>query len=184
MEEFLVKLLGHADLFAIFVSLTANVLVSIAGVLPSAFITLANLSFFGLYVGLLVSITGEAIGAIISFILYRKGIKKWRIKDYHHPVLIKLKDLEGYKAFWVILIFRILPFTPSGAVTLGSAFSKVSLWLFAIASTTGKIPSLLIEAGAIYGFMQVDLKWKIGLTLLVICFFAWRIGLHNTKKSH
>ncbi|MCM3387890.1 TVP38/TMEM64 family protein [Ureibacillus chungkukjangi] len=73
-------ILSQAGIFSIFVSILINILISITGVLPSAFITFANLSYFGLYGGFIVSIIGEALGAIISFVLYRKGLKKWRLK--------------------------------------------------------------------------------------------------------
>ena len=138
MGETLYQLLEQAGMFAVFVSLFVNILVSIIGVLPSVFITVSNLLFFGLYNGLLISLIGEVIGAIISFILYRKGLKKWRLKDAQHTVLLKLKNLQGKNAFWTILSLRILPFIPSSVVTLGSAFSKVSLGVFAVASTIGK----------------------------------------------
>lgn len=175
MTETFLNLLEHAGLFAIVISITVNVFISVVGVLPSVFITAANLLFFGLYNGLIVSIIGEGIGAIVSFALYRKGLKKWRFKDSQHLVMLKLRDLEGCKAFWIIVSLRILPFVPSGVITLGSALSKVSLPLFAVGSTLGKIPSLIIEAGAIYGFMQVELKWKVLMIVATILFLLWRV---------
>ena len=175
MQETFFQLLEQAGLFAVFLSLFINILVSIIGVLPSVFITAGNLTIFGLYNGLVVSIIGEGLGAFISFILYRKGLKKWRHKDYQHPVILKLKQLEGSKALGAILCLRILPFVPSGVITLGCAFSKVSLGIFIVASTLGKIPSLIIEASAIYGFMQVDLKWKyVIIVVTLILFLLWK----------
>lgn len=167
-------ILSQAGIFSVFVSILLNIIVSISGVLPSAFITIANLTFFGLYGGLLVSIAGEAVGAIISFILYRKGLRKWKSKGDQNKVLLRLKNVEGKNAFWLILGLRILPFMPSGVVTLASAFSKVSIGIFAVASTIGKIPSLVIEAGAIYGFLNVNLKIQIGIIVIVVCYFIWR----------
>ncbi len=181
MKETTLHIFEYTGLFAIFISLFVNILISIIGVLPSVFITAANLTFFGLYYGLIVSIIGEGLGALISFILYRKGLKKWRLKDFQHPIMLKLKYLEGYKAFWIILSLRILPFMPSGAITLGSAYSKVSLTLFAMASTLGKIPSLIIEAGAVFGFMQVNLKWKIVILAVFVLILMW-IGRVRRKE--
>lgn len=175
MENILLQLLEKAGFFAVFVSILVSIIISVAGVLPSIFVTVANLLFFGLFGGLLVSIIGEALGAIISFMLYRKGLKKWRTKDIPLAALGKLKELEGASAFWMILGLRVLPFMPSGAITLGSAFSKVSLPLFAAASTIGKIPSLVIEAGAVYGFMQVDVEWQITIIVIVIGFLIWKM---------
>ncbi|WP_251402866.1 TVP38/TMEM64 family protein [Ureibacillus chungkukjangi] len=121
------------------------------------------------------SIIGEAVGAIITFILYKKGLKKWRIKETQQGLIRKIKKLEGKNTFWMILILRIMPFIPSGVVTIGAAFSKVSLSLFAVASTIGKIPSLLIEAATIYGFMQVDFKIQIIIVIILLCFLIWKM---------
>ena len=78
MEDTLLQLFEQAGWLAVFISIFVSIVVSIAGVLPSVFVTIANLLFFGLVNGLVVSILGEAFGAIISFMLYRKGLKKWR----------------------------------------------------------------------------------------------------------
>lgn len=171
----MMDILNQAGMFSIFVSILISILISITGVLPSAFITFANLSYFGLFGGLIVSGIGEAVGAIISFILYRKGLRKWRLKETQHNLIEKIKTFEGKNAFWMILLLRIMPFIPSGGVTLGAAFSKVSLSLFAAASTIGKIPSILMEAAAVYGFMQVDLKIQIIIVLLLVSFVIWKL---------
>ncbi len=183
MKETTLQIFEHAGFFAILISLSVNIVISIIGVFPSVFITAANLAFFGFYHGLIVSIIGEGLGAVISFVLYRKGLKIWRLKDFQHPVMLKLKHLEGSKAFWIILCLRILPFIPSGAITLGSAFSKVSIGLFAIASTLGKIPSLIMEAGAVFGFMQVDLQWKIVIIVVFVIISIWTGGVRGKKTA-
>lgn len=175
MEGTLLQLFEQAGLFAVFISIFVSIVVSIAGALPSVFVTVANLLFFGLVDGLVISIIGEALGAIISFMLYRKGLKKWRAKEIQHPLFAKLKDMEGLQAFWIILGLRVLPFIPSGIVTLGSAFSNISLPIFTVASTLGKIPSLVIEAGAVYGFMQVDIEWQITIIVIIIGVVIWKV---------
>ena len=177
MEEKLLQLLEQSGLFAILVSLMINTLVSIIGVLPSVFVTATNLVFFGVFNGLLISIIGESLGAVISFILYRKGINKWKRPFVLHPKLLKLKELEGSDAFWIIVSLRILPFMSSGLVTFTSAFSKVSLGTFALASTIGKIPALIFEAGAVYGFLQVNLIGKIVISILLmsIIILIWKV---------
>jgi len=107
MEEKLLQLLEQSGLFAILVSLMINTLVSIIGILPSVFVTATNLVFFGVFNGLLISIIGESLGAVISFILYRKGINKWKRPFVLHPKLLKLKELEGSDAFWIIVSIRM-----------------------------------------------------------------------------
>ncbi|PYF01861.1 TVP38/TMEM64 family protein [Ureibacillus chungkukjangi] len=179
MEESLIQLFEQVGPFAIWLSLISNILISILGLLPSVFITAANVLFFGYMNGLLISILGEALGSIISFILYRKWLNKWKNKKrLQHPQLKQLEKTEGMNAFWLILCFRLLPFIPSGGVTLGSALSKVSLRTFTIASTLGKIPSLIIEASALYGLMFFETKWKIIISILLIVILFWK-----TKKK-
>jgi len=53
----------------------------------------------------------------------------------------------------------------------------VALGTFTLASTIGKIPALIFEAGAVYGFMQVNLIWKIVISILLISIIIliWKV---------
>ena len=66
---------NHRDI-AILISLALSIVVAVLGVLPSVFITAANILFFGFWPGTLISFLGEALGAVVAFVLYRKGFKK------------------------------------------------------------------------------------------------------------
>lgn len=63
-------------LLMILISIGLNIFIAITGILPSAFITVITVGFFGFNIGLFILIVGEAAGAIVSFILYRKGVNK------------------------------------------------------------------------------------------------------------
>lgn len=166
MKNFLMQMFESSGLLAIFVSIIINIIISILGVVPSFFITAANIGFFGFGNGLLISITGEAIGAIISFYLYRKGLKKVKTKvTISNKYLTKLKQTDGIEAFILVLALRIFPFIPSGLVTLISAGSKVGYLNFSIASTLGKIPALLIEAYSMQQILEWDWQGKLILGL-------------------
>jgi uncharacterized membrane protein YdjX (TVP38/TMEM64 family) len=175
METSLMQVFENSGLFAIFLSIIINIVISILGVVPSFFITAANISFFGFGNGLLISIMGEALGAILSFYLYRKGIRKVKTKvTINNKLLMKLEETDGFEAFILVMALRVFPFIPSGVVTLISAGSKVGILNFSIASTLGKIPALLIEA---YSIQQIlDWSWQgkviLGITsLLLLTFF-------------
>lgn len=150
METYLLDLFKALGYYAIALSVILNILISVLGVIPSFVITAANIKFFGFESGLIISILGEAFGAIISFYLYRKGMKtllnKNRINSKYAKQLMKS---EGIEAFYMIVVLRILPFIPSGIVTLAGAISKVGLINYSVASTIGKIPSLVLEAYSI-----------------------------------
>lgn len=172
MEERFVELLVQYKEIALLISLFASIVVAILGVVPSIFITGANILVFGFVGGLLISFLGEAIGAVVAFFLYRKGFKKVSqepLKKY--PKLTKLIESEGRDAFWLILSLRLLPFVPSGLVTFAGAIGKVSILMFAIASTIGKVPALLIEAYSVHYVFQLEWQQKITFTLVSVSIF-------------
>ncbi|RJS60478.1 VTT domain-containing protein [Bacillus sp. PK3_68] len=165
MENEFIQGMPDNPILAFLVSILLSMIVAISGVLPSAFITGANIAVFGFKAGLIVSIIGEAAGAVVSFLLYRQGVKKLD-RPLKSRLLKKLKDTGGLEAASLVIILRIVPFIPSGAVTLTAAFSKMGLLSFSVVSTLGKIPSLFIEAYSV--------KWTLGLTAnwqLIILFF-------------
>jgi uncharacterized membrane protein YdjX (TVP38/TMEM64 family) len=176
METILFELFDIHWLSAVLLSILLNILISIAGILPSTIITIVNIGTFGFAFGLLLSIAGEAIGAIISFYLYRKGVQKWDIaKKFTHPYFKELLQAEGWNAMILIFSLRLMPFMPSGAVTFISACSRVKAVYFAIASTIGKIPALLLEALVIYGVFQLDtrLQFMVFTAFGILLIFLW-----------
>lgn len=168
-------------LYAIWISIFLNIVISILGVVPSVFLTAANIAFFGFANGVIISILGEASGAVVSFYLYRKGIRKFLPKyEYTHKYLNKLQESRGMEAFLLIIALRIFPLIPSGLVTLAGAISKVNIVTFAFASTIGKIPALLIEA---YSVQQV-LTWSWqGKAIMVLISVLLVIILIRKKSS-
>ncbi|MBO0600047.1 TVP38/TMEM64 family protein [Sporosarcina sp. E16_3] len=171
MVEEVLQWFENSGLLAVLISIILNISISVLGFIPSVFVTAANISFFGFWYGLILSIIGEALGAMVSFYLYRKGINKVRYKvTINNKYLIRLHRTKGMEAFLLILASRVFPFMPSGLVTLASASSNVGMMNFSIASTLGKIPALVIEA---YSALQV-LNWSgqgkviLGISSLII----------------
>ena len=146
MEQTLLNVFENYQGYAVFISIILSIIVAVLGVVPSFFITVANVSFFGFFNGFLISLLGEAIGAIISFFLYRKGFKKIS-QDLlkKNEKVYKIINKEGKEAFILILAYRLFPYMPSGFVTYASAVGKVDAITFTVASTIGKVPSMLLE---------------------------------------
>ncbi|WP_264739089.1 TVP38/TMEM64 family protein [Cytobacillus firmus] len=163
-------------ILAAFFSISMNIAAAITGFLPSAFITAGTVAAFDLKMGLILLIIGEAAGAIISFILYRKGITKLtssfpRLKN--NRFFSKLQNVEGPVAYFMVVLLRVLPFVPSGAVTLAAAYSKMRLLPFGIASTIGKIPALVIEAFAVSHALK--LKMELQITIFLLAAFSFLV---------
>jgi uncharacterized membrane protein YdjX (TVP38/TMEM64 family) len=169
MEEYLLALSHESIAIFIIVSILMNMIIAVSGILPSAFITAANITILGFQGGFFVSVAGEALGAIVAFVLYRKGIKKVNSKvKLENKLLNKLKDTVGWKAVFIVILLRVIPFIPSGVVTLTAAFSRMGLLSYAIASTLGKVPSLIIEAYSIDSFLKLNTQWQIWIIAIIL----------------
>lgn len=176
MEEQLIYYFREYGNYAIIISILINIVIAVLGVIPSFFITGANLIFFGFWMGTFISFVGEATGAIFAFYLYRKGFKKMSQKSLQkYPKIKKLIETQGKEAFYMILSLRLLPFIPSGLITFAGAIGKVSLGLFALASSIGKIPALFIEAYSVYQVTQFEWLGKVILMLasFYLIYLVW-----------
>ncbi|SFA54496.1 Uncharacterized membrane protein YdjX, TVP38/TMEM64 family, SNARE-associated domain [Parageobacillus thermantarcticus] len=183
MKEQIIALLNTYENAAYLISILINIIISILGLVPSVFLTAANLAVFGFWKGTFLSFAGEAIGAIISFLLYSKGFKKLsESKLFSHPKVRRLLEAKGLEAFFLVLSLRLLPFVPSGVVTFVAAIGKTSLLIFMIASSIGKIPALLLEAYSVYKLMNWTWQGKVILTFLSICLFLL-LGRKSIEKS-
>lgn len=167
-EQLLILFQQHPQL-AIGISLLVSIIVAVLGLVPSVFITAANLLFFGFWNGTLLSFAGEALGAAVAYFLYRAGFKKAaQHKLEAFPKVKRLLNAQGREAFFLILSLRLIPFVPSGLVTFAAAVGRVSAGLFLIASSLGKIPALLLEAWSVYEVTQSSLVGKVILAVAAV----------------
>lgn len=182
MKEQLFEIFSQHPQAAIFISVLVSIVVAVLGVIPSVFITAANILFFGFWQGTFISLAGEAIGAIIAFVLYRYGFRKMSHNSLSkYPRLLKLIDAQGKDAFLMILALRLIPFVPSGLVTFAAAIGKVSAPVFFAASTLGKIPALLLEAYSVAQIAEFTWQGKVILLITAVAIIVWIIKAK--KKS-
>ncbi len=171
MGDTIISLFRDYPQLAVLISIGLNILIGISGVFPSYFLTAANIYFFGFYWGTALSFAGEAIGALVAFVLYRAGFRKYsRAKLEGYSKAKQLIELKGKKAFLFIFALRIMPFMPSGVVTFFAAIGIVSLWTFFIASTIGKFPALVLEALAVHQVLEWNFLGKMILMGVSIAF--------------
>ncbi|MDO7907781.1 VTT domain-containing protein [Paenibacillus sp. JX-17] len=166
-------------------SIGINVVISLLGVVPSVFLTAANLAVFGLAEGMILSWAGEAIGAVVSFVLYRKGLR--RAADHrvlHLNWIQRLLDAEGKESFMLILALRFLPFVPSGVITLIAALGRTSLPVFVTASSLGKIPAILIEGYSVYQMLKWGWQGKLLLSLAAVLMIVLLFRKRSVPKQN
>ncbi len=155
-ESFLNILSTYKDL-AFFISIGLSIIIAILGVVPSVFVTGANIMFFGPFNGFLISLLGETIGAFITFYLYRFGFKKKADSlEGKYKFIDKIIKSKGKNAFILVFETRLIPFIPSGFVTLAASVSSMNVLGFTIATFLGKIPSIALEAVVSYDILNIE----------------------------
>lgn len=173
---------NHYQLAVLFVIILSTV-IAIIGILPSYFVTMASIIVFGPFIGFIISVVGEAIGGIISFIIYRKGFKSISQGLLEkNPKIERIINTEGKEARRLIFSFRLFPYMPSGLVTYAGAIGKVSLWDFTIASTLGKIPALFFEVLISIGVLKT-LQLPLNQIILIISILLIFYSLYRVLKS-
>ena len=186
MKETLLNFFQEYPNLALISSLFISILVAVLGVIPSFFITAANILFFGFWQGIAVSFAGEAVGAVVAFYLYRKGFKKGAGEQVaKYKTVSALVNAENKKAFWLILSLRLIPFVPSGLVTFAAAIGKVAAIIFLIASSLGKLPALLMEGYAVNEVTEFSWQGKVILTIcaFVVLYIVTRQILRGRNKT-
>ncbi len=152
-----IDIMSNYSNIALLISIFTSVIIAVLGVVPSIFVTGANIIFFGPIKGFFISLIGETIGAAISFWLYRKGFKK-NMENFsvNNKYLKKLVKSQGKESTYLVFLIRLLPFVPSGFVTLGASVSNMNIIPFIIATFLGKVPSIILEAFLSYDFINIQ----------------------------
>ena len=177
MVDNLLQLFKEHQNLAIVISICISIIIAVLGVVPSVFITAANILFFGFWNGMFISFLGEALGAAIAFLLYRKGFKKTVEKKLDkYPKVKRLLEAEDKEAFYLVLALRLIPFVPSGLITFAAAVGRISFLVFILASSLGKLPALFIEAYAVNEVTNFGWQGKLILVVAAVVLLYWIIS--------
>lgn len=133
--EYMIATSVLATLFALFPIIPYPL---IGGVLGAA---------YGPVIGSLITWIGSALASIIMFSFVRYGYQDWGRKWlYRYEKLSKVTLLFERNAFMTIFLTRLIPIIPSIIVNIYSALSRVSFLRYTIASSLGKVPSMILFA--------------------------------------
>lgn len=153
--------------WAVLISLLVSTVVAILGLVPSYFVTAANIGFFGPWLGGFLSWFGEAFGAAVAFVLYRKGWTSVQTRLTLPQKIKALATLNGWNAMRMVFLLRLMPLMPSGLVTLAAATSQISFVGFVMSSSLGKIPALVLEILAVLALFQLPLSVQIVVAIAI-----------------
>lgn len=178
--ENVLNIFREYSIFAVPISLIISIIISLIGVVPSVFVTGANIIFFGPVTGFFISLIGETIGAYITFIVYRYGFKKGAESlTTKYELVRKIVNSKGRKGALLVFEGRLLPFMPSGFITLAASISSININSFAIATFFGKVPSIALEALISYDLINIEENF----IRLLITIFALILILITIKKE-
>ncbi|MDR6224836.1 TVP38/TMEM64 family protein [Desmospora profundinema] len=179
MTESFIQWLEEWGVWAAPASIAVNAGVNVIGFIPSVFVTGANVWIWGPFWGFWLSWAGEVLGAAIAFFLFRKGIRRWQ-RRRNKPDWRWIRNLNRWppgRQFASILLARIAPMVPSGAVNLLGAFTRIRFELFLLATMIGKIPSIALEVLVSYDVMHFQenaFRLVTILTMLLLGWWIWR----------
>lgn len=160
------------------ISFVLDVIINIAGFLPSIFFSTANGLIFGLIPGIIISWLAETVGVIISFLLMRYILRDSAEKLIQkNKFLLKVDDFSSKNGLAVMLFARTIPYFPSGIITALGAISRISLRDYAIANLIGKFPSTALEVvvghDAVMLHQHLDRLTIIVVVATVVYAIAW-----------
>ncbi|MGL4876154.1 MAG: TVP38/TMEM64 family protein [Clostridium sp.] len=180
----IVRLMTEYKDIAVFISVFISIIIAILGIVPSVFVTGANIVFFGPFLGFLISLIGETVGNYVSFKVYKKGLKKGIEEKFSkYKVLEKIKNSEGNKCAFLILEGRIIPFVPSGIVTLAASLSNIDDFRYTLATCIGKIPSIGLEVLVSYGVLSSGAKGVQALLGVIGAYLIYKTIKKNKGTS-
>lgn len=141
----------------------------------------------GPLLGALVTWIGSTVASILMFAFVRYGYQDWGNRILHrYQKIDKLTSLFERNAFLAVLFARLIPFIPSFAVNVYAALSRMSFLAYAVASSFGKIPSMLLFV--VVGSNAVTHPKSILTTVLIYGVFlaislaAYRWWRRRTEK--
>ena len=176
--QFLVEWFQQHHVVAIPLSILLNIGMSVMGVIPSLILTTTNLIVWGPLWGGLFSWLGEVFGAWVAFELYRRGIQRF---TSNHTVswrwIQHINRWSRNRQFFALLIVRLFPFVPSGAINALAAFTNVKSQDFFLATMLGKVPAMSLEVLISYDllhFQENYVRLTIVLVLLLGSFLLHR----------
>lgn len=136
---------------------------------------------YGPYLGSFVTWMGSSMASIIFFAFIRYAYQDIGLKLIHRfQVTSRVTMLFEKNAFMTIFITRLIPIVPSILVNAYSALSRVSTSQYIVASSLGKMPSMILFASVGHtiihnpsGLILVAFFYALFLALVYISYHFW-----------
>lgn len=170
--DVLAEWLRSFGIWAILVSLLLSIMIAILGVVPTLFLSGANAVVFGLIPGFWISLSGEVLGAGVSFWLYRRGLGRIRpVKQESWIWLKRFNEASRKRRAVILFLARLTPLIPSGVITFAAAVSRMRFWDFILVTFVGKLPSIVMETLIGHDLIRIEENYPRFLYSLLLLVF-------------
>ncbi|NCU16564.1 TVP38/TMEM64 family protein [Pallidibacillus pasinlerensis] len=186
-EENLMELLEGYRSFGILPGILLPMIEAFLPFLPLIVFVTVNANAFGLGIGFLVSWLGAVIGAMLVFYVVRKfGQKRFMAFVSEHKRVKKLVDWVDRRGFGPLFLILCFPFTPSAVVNIVAGLSKISIYQYGLAVTTGKMVMIFVVSYIghdIPALIHNPMRTLMVIVLIVILWYVGkRVEIYINKK--
>ncbi|MBO9599416.1 MAG: TVP38/TMEM64 family protein [Cohnella sp.] len=106
---------------------------------PASVLAMAGGLAFGTWYGMLYTLIGEVVGAVLSFLLARK-VGAGLFGGIENPRFLKLERAMEKRGFTMVLMLRIAPFVPFDLVSYAAGVARVPFRAYLIGTIIGTLP--------------------------------------------
>lgn len=185
-QEPLLQWFQYTKDYSIFLTMFIATLFALFPIIPFPIIGGIIGAMYGTLLGGFVTWVASTAASLIMFLFIRYVFQSWGLKIIHrYKKLEMITAMFERNAFITILVSRLIPFIPSIVVNAYSAVSRVSFLSYAIASSLGKIPAMLLFAVLGHSIVasNTEVIFVIAiyaiLILLTIYFYRrWKKSIH------
>ncbi|WP_059103631.1 TVP38/TMEM64 family protein [Shouchella shacheensis] len=146
---------------------------------------------FGTALGSLATWIGSSLASVLMFAFIRYGYQDWGLRLIHKSkALTRVTRLFERNAFMTIFLTRLIPIIPSIIVNAYSALSRVTFASYTIASSLGKVPSMILFAtvGSTLvtnpaNLLRIAFYYAAFLLIVYGCFRLWNRYVFKRERE-
>ena len=168
------------------ISILLMILQAVIAPLPAYLITAANGIVFGIFWGIVISLIGAQLGALISF-----SITRWFYNNYAMRLLKKtttqnyIEKISSKHGFKVILIARLIPVVSFDFISYAAGASSIKTSHFMLATFIGMLPATIVYtviASKVGEIEKLPTEFVIFSTIAALILVAFWLFKDTIKK--
>jgi len=156
--------------------LLSMILQAIIAPIPGEALMVIGGAVFGSLPAIVIGEVGGCIGALVCFLIARKGGRTLVIKMIGRKGLEFADNWFKRHGFYAVLLARLIPFIPIDAISYGAGLTAMSLKSFFVATAIGMLPRVIFYSyigefaanNVIVEIEKIYIDSLLALTLIVI----------------